>query len=481
MAGGGGAHAGSPAAGLRNVYYRPPAMPESEPAEGSSYGRSAALLSAALGAAGLLTYAFFALASHALDPEDYGRIVVLWSLMFIAISVLFRPVEQLLSRTLAELDVKGASPRHTLRAAAAIQLGLALVFTAAALLFHDRLESELFDGEEALFAALLASVLGFAASFYARGYLAGTGHFGSYSILLIVDAVARAAFALVVAIGLASGVETVALGIAIAPALSVLVVPLALHFERRAAGARPRAVPEQSDEPEFTLAQGGGFAAAILVIMLSEQVFLNSGPLLARGEAGTAAAGFIFNILMLVRAPVVLFQATATSLLPHLTRLLSSGDEDSHSAFLRSIRATLIAIAGFATITTLVVLIAGPQLMQAAFGGNFTYDRLGLVLIAVAMGFYLGATTLNQAALAQGQARRAALCWAGSAVLFIGWNLLPTLEIFRRVEVGFLGVAVLLFGLLYLVYRNPDASERPLTPGSPSELEARLAAADEAI
>ena len=55
------------------------------------------------------------------------------------------------------------------------------------------------------------------------------------------------------------------------------------------------------------------------------------------------------------------------------------------------------------------------------------------------------------------------------------------LDEFRRVEVGFAGAAALLCGLLYLLYRRPRARpEDVVEPGSPQEIEARLAAADEA-
>ena len=70
--------------------------------------------------------------------------------------------------------------------------------------------------------------------------------------------------------------------------------------------------------------KGGGFAAAVLLIMFSEQAFLNAGPLIARGLQGAAAAGFIFNVLMIARAPLQLFQAVSTSILPHLTSLHTS-------------------------------------------------------------------------------------------------------------------------------------------------------------
>ena len=97
------------------------------------------------------------------------------------------------------------------------------------------------------------------------------------------------------------------------------------------------------------------------------------------------------------------------------------------------------------------------------------------------MGFYLASVTLNQAALAQGQVRRAAACWVGCALAFIGWTLLPVMDEFRRVEVGFAGAAALLCALLYVLYRRPRARpEDVVQPDSPQEIEARLAAADEA-
>jgi hypothetical protein len=52
------------------------------------------------------------------------------------------------------------------------------------------------------------------------------------------------------------------------------------------------------------------------------------------------------------------------------------------------------------------------------------------------------------------------------------------------VEVGFAGAAFLLCTLLYLLYRHPPRVPRPedtVAPGSPEEIEARMAAADEAI
>ncbi len=126
------------------------------------------------------------------------------------------------------------------------------------------------------------------------------------------------------------------------------------------------------------------------------------------------------------------------------------------------------------------MLAIGPQVMQLAFGDKFTYDRVGLAIVAVGMGFYLSGAAFNQAALAQGQARRAAVCWVVCATGFVIFNLIAPLDPYRTVEVGFAGSAALLSGLLYLLYRSPHpVAADQLAPGSPRELEAQLAAVDE--
>ncbi|MGH2950853.1 MAG: lipopolysaccharide biosynthesis protein [Solirubrobacterales bacterium] len=454
-------------------------------AETKGYGRDAGLLTIALGSAGLLTYLYFALASHNLSRDEYGEIVVLWSAVYVTVATLFRPIEQLLARSLAELGENVAGRRRVIRGALLIQLVIAAAAILLALVPSGPVEDDLLGNDGALFAIFLGALVGFGASFFARGYLAGRRRFGVYGGLLLVEGLARVGFALVVALGIAGGRDLIAIGIAAGPLLSLAVVPLAFR------AARPPAVPAAEGpaelgaraavEPEFTLSAGWGFASAVLLVMLSEQVILNAGPLLVRASEGAAAAGFIFNVLLVARAPLVLFQAVAASLLPHLTRLRSRGDETGEEAFRLSVRATATAIAGFAAAVVLGVLAVGPEAMQIAFGEKFDYDRLGIVIVAVGMGFYLCAQTLSQAALAQGQVRRAAACWAASAAVFVGINLIPALDIFRRVEVGFTATAVILCGLLYLLYRQPHPRREDLVePGSAMELEARLAAADEA-
>jgi O-antigen/teichoic acid export membrane protein len=231
----------------------------------------------------------------------------------------------------------------------------------------------------------------------------------------------------------------------------------------------------------MTMKEGSGFAAAVMVIMFSEQAFLNAGPLITRGLQGAAAAGFIFNVLMIARAPLQLFQAVSTSILPHLTSLHTSTAPDSEREFHRSVRGVLLGVTAFTALAALAFLIAGPQMMQLAFSKKFEYDRPGLLLVTLGMGLYLGSVTLNQACLAQGQVRRAAARWIACAAFFILWNFLPIVaNEFRRVEIGFALTAGVLFGLLYLVYRYPHGREEDIPrEGSTEELELRLASIDE--
>jgi O-antigen/teichoic acid export membrane protein len=189
--------------------------------------------------------------------------------------------------------------------------------------------------------------------------------------------------------------------------------------------------------------------------MLSEQTFLNAGPLLveaSEGARGAALAGFTFNVLLIARAPLQLFQAVQTSILPHLTRMRATGESDP---FRRSVNLTLTAIAAFAGAVALVMLAVGPLLMDLVFGGEFDYERGGLVLVSLGMGLYLAAATLNQALLAHGRAPQAAGAWVACAAAFALFLLLADFDDrVLQVELAFLGAAAALCALLHTLYRR---------------------------
>src|SRR5919112_1001113 len=124
---------------------------ETGTSEARSYGRRASLLSIGVGLTGLITYLFFAIASHELSREEYGQIAVLWSAVFIVVSVLQRPVEQLLSRTVSENLAHGTPIAHTVRVAATIQVSVALAFDVVALALKGPIEDHLLHGNSTLY------------------------------------------------------------------------------------------------------------------------------------------------------------------------------------------------------------------------------------------------------------------------------------------------------------------------------------------
>ena len=107
----------------------------------------------------------------------------------------------------------------------------------AALLLRHRIEHGLFDGSSALYWILVIGVLAYGASYFARGWLAGHERFALYGGLVFLESTSRFLFALAVAVGIGSGQGTVGLGMAVAPFVSLSVIPFAFsRVKQRGAG-----------------------------------------------------------------------------------------------------------------------------------------------------------------------------------------------------------------------------------------------------
>jgi O-antigen/teichoic acid export membrane protein len=425
------------------------------------------MLSIGIAATGVLTFAYFAIAAHLLKGSPYSHLSVLWSVMFVIISVIYRPVEQLLSRTIADHQARGAQAPG-MRVPLTIQGAFALVFLAIALPLHHLLAHRVF-ASTTLYWVFVVGIVAYAASYFARGWLAGHRYFGLYGGLVFMEASSRIAFAIAAAAGIAHGQSAIAMGIAAAPFVSLVVVPAA--FARHAAAGPPLATDAALEGPaaegieeavaELSIRRGTGFAVAVSGIQLAEQTLLNAAVLTVAASTprGSGLPGIVFDVLLITRAPLQLFQAIQTSLLPHLTGLEATAGAD---AFARAIRVTVLAIAAFAAVCALGLLAIGPFVLHHVFHTEHTgFDRGGLAVVAIGMGLHLCAGTLNQAALARGQALAAAAMWLGSAALFVAWMLAGAIaDQVVRTEVGYAGAAALLALALAALYRrgSPTAS-----------------------
>jgi O-antigen/teichoic acid export membrane protein len=438
-----------------------------------SFAAGARILTIGIASTGIFTFLYLATASHVLDPASYSRISLCWAIMFVILSVIYRPIEQLLSRMIADRRARGLHG-HPLRIPAAIQFGFACVFLVVALVLRPQIEHGVFDGSSALYWILVIGVLAYAASYFARGWLAGHQRFDLYGGLVFLESTSRFLFALAVAVGIGSGQGAVGLGMAVAPFASLCVIPFAFSRVRRRGPKELPAIDAAREGPahaqleeattDMTFRHGTTFAVSVVGIMLAEQTLLNAGVLIVAAKSGgisvtAGLTGFVFNVLLIVRAPLQLFQAIQTSILPHLAGLEA---HESADEFRRAIRITILAIAGFTGAVALGLLIIGPSVMTTLLGDKgYDYSRLGLALVGVGMGLHLAAGTLNQAALARGRAGLAAAGWLFAAALFVAFVAAPTIgnEV-TRVEVGYFLSAAVLCGLLSAVYARGPAAPR---------------------
>src|SRR3954465_6133086 len=89
----------------------------------SSYGAGAKILSIGIASTGVVTFAYFSVASYALNDVDFKAISLLWSGLFVIVPVIYRPIEQLLSRTIAGRRARGLLTGHPLRTPLLLQAG----------------------------------------------------------------------------------------------------------------------------------------------------------------------------------------------------------------------------------------------------------------------------------------------------------------------------------------------------------------------
>jgi len=390
--------------------------------------RGAWLLSGSMLLSGVLIYVFHVLAARALGPAAYGQIAVLWAAMFLAVIVLFRPIEQTLSRALANRLARGEEVATVLRSVTLVAGAIVALLSAGAVAGWDAISERLFLGDSAMTALLVVGIAGYGLAYVVRGVLAGVRWFNGYGASLVVDSLARLAIAaplLFVASKLTAAAAVVAAG-----AVGAL-IPLWVGRDR-VIGAM-----HGSGGTRFQLGSALAFAAPASVIAVSDQLLVNGGSLLVMVEGGADAsrtAGIVFAATMLVRVPVYVFQGLAASLLPNLTHLSVVADAGRFRRAVVQATGTVLLV-GAAIVA--VAAILGPESMRLLYGSGFDAGRSELVLLGAGVGCYLAASTLSQALLALDAGGRAAGCWAIAAVLFVALYAAVPGEALMRIAVAF--------------------------------------------
>jgi O-antigen/teichoic acid export membrane protein len=398
-------------------------------------------------ASGVLAYAFNVLAARSLGPAAYGAVGALWGAMFLLAVLLFRPIEQTISRAVADHVARGEDSRPAVRSAAWLTSLVTTAAVAGCVLAWAPITDRLFGGEPILTVALIAGLVGYAISYFARGLAGGVQWFGGYGLILLADGAIRLVLALPLLFVASQTVAAVAIA---AAAVGGALGPL---FSRRRSALR-RIAADRPGKPD-DLAGAARFALPAAVIAGAEQVLVSGGPLLvliAGGEGAAAAAGVLFAATLLVRAPVFLLQGVQASLLPSLTTFRARGDEESlHRATVK----VAVILAGFAGLLAAGALVAGPFAMEVLYGDEFTAGRADLALLCVGIGGFMAAGVFCQAALARSQAWEAARGWGTGAVLFVVLELTLPGTPFHRVSLAFAAGSVLAAVLLMrTLWRN---------------------------
>jgi O-antigen/teichoic acid export membrane protein len=399
------------------------------------------LLSGAMVVSGVLTYVFHVLAARSLGPTAYGQIAVLWGAIFLAAIVLFRPIEQTTSRSIADRLARGEEAASVVRPILAVSAALMLLLTASAIAAWSPLTNRLFAGDETMTAMLLGGTLAYGLSYVVRGLVGGVRWFRGYGLGLLSDAVGRLAIAAPLVFYASKGLAALALVVA-----GVVGAVVPLYFGR----SRLAVLRGQRLGSRFRMLSALGFAAPASLMAAADQVLVNGAPLLVvlgTGRAGKTA-GVVFAATMLVRAPVYVFQGLAASLLPNFT-VLNAAERQRFRSVVHRTALVLLAVGVCILATSAAV---GPEAMRMLYGDAFSVSRGNLVLLGFGVTCYLGASTLSQALLARDRGSRAAAGWCASASAFVGlYVLLPGGQL-TRISLAFAGAMsaglVLLWTLL---------------------------------
>lgn len=403
---------------------------------------------------GVTAYAFLALSARVLGPEAYAPLSVLWALVFLAGPGCFLPLEQEVSRALAERRAQGMASGPVLRTAAFLGAGMAVVLIALTLAFSGPLLEHLFDDQPLLLAGFVLALVGYCAGHLARGTFSGQGRFRPYAVYIGGEGVFRVGGCVVLAVlGVATaGWYGVAVGAAPLAAVAVSLIGQR-DVLRPTPVAAPRPGPEVAGEAadpapggseaeppapsdRSSIRELSGALAALFVGSVLAQGLVNAGPLaveLLGNEADDAEAGRFLAGLVIARVPLFLFQAVQAALLPKLSGLAGAGRFEE---FRGGLRRLLVVTGALGVSATVGAFALGPPVVQLMFGADFILDHRTLGLLALSCGVYMFAVALAQAVIALGGHRQVAGAWALSIVTFVLVTWLAADDLFLRVELG---------------------------------------------
>ena len=377
---------------------------------------------------GVCTYAFLAIAGHALPADRYSAFAGFWALLFVVAPGIFLPLEQELGRAISARRARNDGDGPVARRCALIGGAFLVLLLLGSGLAFGPLDSRLLGGDAALMVALLLGLSAYCSEHLARGVLSGNGRFRAYGLLLGAEGVYRTVLCAVLA---ALHVRSPgAYGLALV-AGSLAAVVTAVAGQR---GLLRHGSPTRN--AEVTTALG-----SLLVASVATQFMFNGGTVMVQLLASPAeqhVAGSFLNGRVLAFVPLFLFQAVTAALLPRLSALRSRGAD---AEFRRTLNRLLLLVGGLGALAVLGSLLVGTVVLRLVFGPDFTLSSRDLALLAASCTALMAAQALGQGLIASSRYRGVVAGWlAGVFAFFVVVVLVHPLLL--RVELGILGGGV---------------------------------------
>jgi lipopolysaccharide/colanic/teichoic acid biosynthesis glycosyltransferase len=279
------------------------------------------------------------------------------------------------------------------------------------------------DRRFVLFTALTIGVhLLFAA---ARGHLAGWRRFRAYGMASGSASLVR----LAVAIGVTL-VRPSATGFALGLILGPLVVLVWKPFRRVEVDR------EELDADAKEALDDRGLLTGLVLAAASSQALLLAGPLAVGLLGGSAVEiSIAFAAFTLGRAPLTFGYNLLARVLPPFTEMAAKGERQELRAWARGMG---WAATGLALIAAVMGWLAGPWVVEIAFGADFAPSRLTAAAISFGVVFAGGGLFVGQILVARGESVRLAIAWLSGLVSAAAAVVLASsLDPVTRVAVAF--------------------------------------------
>jgi O-antigen/teichoic acid export membrane protein len=406
---------------------------------------------------GITTYLYLILAARRLGPIRYSALSSLWTLIFLVGPAFFAPLEQEVCRAAVARRLAGTGDRPAVVAAAGVGGVMAVVLVGVVIATASPLRHHLFEGQGLLVVGLVLGLTGYYFTHLSWGTLASGNHFRGYGVVLAAEGIVR----LTICVGLVA-VGSRAVGMY---GLAIGVAPFVAAY----AGWRSDRVPLMDGARESWVRISRAIAFLLGAAIL-RQFILMVGPLavqLLSGSDQKGEAGRFLAALALTRVPLFLFGAVMAALLPRLVELASEGRRQQFAATLRKLSVLVVVAAGA---SALVLLVAGPRLLQVFFGAAYKLPATDLAVLMVGCGAYMLALAFSIGLVAVGGHQCTTYSWGAGCFTFVAFVALASpLGLVGRVQWG-LVVATVVAGTAMAVvltrrYRKYPWSQLPQLVG----------------